>query len=828
MRLARYGLRPYRPLQHRWQPAACSKQASAALRLHGFRERTFSTSVIRQKTVQNFGAARGNYVFRPTESQEETADDILNRARAYNIQTISQLAFESNVVVEGKSGKHVHATRLVDRPPYKTDFYLWTILLDYQRLKLGEKGIRVIWRALQERSISDLPYVGYQGDRFWSAFISAGTRNHAFLEEVIRLELKKGCQRPRFFLEVVGALLESKSPQAAKGFARMLQVAHRPDKEELFDLFVRASASKSQGSLQIFCDIYSAMSPAGLYSKVVNYLCTQGRTSDAWMMHRFLLSHEDIPQSFEDIQPLVLDLADNHMRIETLLHELAKAGISMEAQARSFYSQARSLQLGFASENLNIVSSNTLGMRSRTISDDFAARAFLTISFSFESILSGLRFFGLKNVGPASVRAIGLTADSSQELVKRFAKLAENDVDIGAARFTRVVKKLAEQGDDTLLRDVLHSDQHADVFEDLRLQRQLLLKYYEDKDWSNVKRTIAILTADSHGHAANEQSANLLLQAALTTRKWDHVRSIMADMKRDKLGYSQVSIARMYRTVMPARAPSEIPTAKADLDDLEFLLSMWLQVLRSGSRIPVDRWREPLRRLGMCGRLDQLELVLIQLIQLYGSGNRSQNVIHARGDVAEDVDQLLSRDLQAAIVAWGFIHTKHLKPVLSAPFRTWQRYPWLRGVLFLRHLKDKHECDINVGVVRRACLVRLRQLFNFRTESILVRNRRSRVRNEIPLMTYAKALDIAWTEPLFRNKDWLLKAVTTHASLTSRQERRVQLRKQFGSNEGKESAAPQPTTAVEVGNRQAREATMADNIVLPGGPLSQSYWWPGQ
>ena len=833
MRLAQCRLLPHRALQHRWHHTACSNQPSAAaLRAHGPCERAFPTSLIRRNStfVKNLDLPRGQYHLLPSESQEETAIDILNRAKAYNIRTLDQLEFESNIVVDGRRGEHGNATRLVDRQPHKTDFYLWTILLDYQRLKYGAKGIRLIWGALQQRSTPDLPCVGYQGDRFWSAFVSAGTKNHKFLEEVIRYELKKGCQRPRFFLEVVGALLNSKSPHAAKGFARMLQVAHRPDKDELYDLFVLAFNSKAPGSLQIFCDIYSAMSPAGLYSKVVNYLCTQGRMSDAWMMHRFLLSREDIPQSFEDIQPLILDLVNNNMRLATFLGELAKAGVSMEAQAGSFYLQERSLRLGFASENLNIVSSNTMGLRSRPLSDEFAARAFLTTAFSFDSILSGLRFFGLRSVGPASIRAIGLAAGHSQELVKRLAKLAENEVDIGAARFSRVVKKLAEQGQETLLQDVLHSDQHADVFEDLHLQRKLLRKYYEEEDWPSVNRTVAVLTVGSNGHAADEQSANLLLQAALETRKLERVVSIMTNMKRDKLGFGEVSIAQMYNTLLPIREPSSIPTAKADFDELGFLISIWLQVLRSGSRIPVVRWREPIRRLGMYGRLDKLERVLKQLLRLYGSGSRSPNVLHERCDDAEDIRQLMSGKLQSAIVAWGFIHTRHLKFAFSAPFGTWKRHPWLRGVLFLRHLKDKHQCDIDVKVVRRACLLRLRQLFNHRTESILIRNRRDRARNKVQFIYYAKALDVAWTEPLFPNKDWLLRAVTTHASLKSRQIRRVQLRRQYGSHEPKRDLqALQSGTFVEIGHEQAKgETSMAGNVVIPGGPLSQSYWWPRQ
>lgn len=776
--------------------------------------------------MDGFFSARNLHDVQTGESLDETENDILTRARAYNIQTIAQLTFESRVVDDARPNKHLKRARLVDRSPYKTDFYLWTILLDYQKLKFGDKGIRMIWEGLKHRSSPDLPFIGYQGDRLWSAFVSAGTRNHKFLEEVIRYELGKGRQRPKFFLEVVGALLNSKSPSSARSFGRMLQVAHRPDKEELYDLFVLASTAESPTSLHVFCDVYAAMAPAGLYGKLISYLCTQERISDAWTMHRYLLSHEDLPQSFEDIRPLVSDLVNNHMRLESLLHELAKAGVSMAAQARTFYSQERSLRFGFASENLNIVSSNTLGVRPRPLSDGFAARAFLTATFSFDAILGGLRFFGLKAVGPSSIRAIGLTAANSQELMERFAKLADNDVDTGSSRFSRLVRKLAQQGKEKILQDVLHSDQHADVFEDAPLQRQLLLRYYQDGDWSGVDRTLAILTVGSDSDAGKEQAANLLLRAALSAGKWSQVRTVMATMTRDKHRFSGVSIAQMYTSVLSRREPSSLPVVRHGFDDLGFLISIWLKVLRSGSAIPVVRWREPIRRLGMYGRLDDLEILLIQLLRFYGGRCGLQSAVCGHGSVFKDTERLLSPELQSAIVSWGFIHTRHLKPVLSAPSDGPKRHPWLRGILFLRNLKDKHHCNIDVKVVRKATLLRLRQLFNHQTESILLRNRRSRTRNRVPLSHYVEAIDRAWTEPLFPGRAWLLKAATVRAPLQSRQKRRVAIRRQFGEHEPRVNSSARDAVS-QIEERESRDKggkRMPADFVIHGGPLSQAFW----
>ena len=829
MRLIRCGLPRYRTLQQQWRLTAALGGATAFPRVCQTRGVWLPPRIIHQNSsfVESFFSARSPHKIQSTESLEETKQDILARARAYNILTVDQIDFESDVVHNPNRRGYVCGVRLIDRQPYREDFYLWTILLDWQKLQFGDKGIRSIWEGLKFRCRKvNLPFTGYQGDRLWSAFVSAGTRNHRFLEEVIRYELRKGGHRPHFFWEVVGALLESKSPSSAKSFARMLQGRHRPSKEELFDLFVLASTAKTATVLQLFCDIYLGLPLATLYGKSISYLCAEERFSDAWMMHRYLLSREDLPQTFEEVKPLVVDLVNHNMRLESLLHELAKAGISMEAQARTFYAQERSLRLGFSSENLNIVSSKTLGVQPRSLSDSFVASAFLTATFSFDSILGGLRFFGLKAVGPSSIRAMGLTSADSQELMVRFAKLSDLEIDTGSSRFSRTVKKLAQEGQEQLLQNVLRSDQHADCFEDLNLQRRLLLKYYRDEDWDSVNRTLVILTVGSSGDIARENAANLLLRTALSAHKWSHVRRIMAEMSRDGHRFHESSIARMYRTILSKREPASRPVVQKDFDDLGFLVSIWLGVIRSGTMIPAARWREPIRRLGMCGRLDDLESLLTKLLQCYGKGRTPQTTIGGHTG-NEEVKQLLSPALQSAIVAWGFIHTRHLKPVLKSgsPFGGSIQHPWIRGIAFLRSLKDRHGCNIDLAVVQRACLLRLCQLFHHQSESILHRNRRSMSRNRLPLWLYVEALENAWSEPLL-DKQQLWKAVTTQAPVGLRHRRRVSLRRQLGRHFKNRNASP--AAAFNGKQKEYRQETLQQNaptdFVIHGGPLSQAYW----
>lgn len=829
MRLTRSGLLRYGNLQQTWPPTAILHRARVAPPACQTSGRRFATGKLRREThfVESFFSTRSRGDTSSSESPGETEHDILVRARAYNIQTEHQLAFESDVINDPNSRTFLRGIRLVDREPYKDDFYLWTILLDWRRLKFGDKGIRMIWEGLKCRSrLEDLPVIGYQGDRLWSAFVAAGIRNTKFLVEVVRQELRKGSQRPGFFLEVVGTLLSASNPSSAKSFARMLQIKHQPNKDELFELFVRASVAENPKALQLYCDIYATMPPIGLYGQVIAYLCAQERCSDAWTLHRYLLARDDLPQVFEDVRPLVIDLVNSHMRLESFLHELTKAGVSMNAQAKTFYAQERSLRLGFPSENLSIVSSGTLGVQPRALSDTFVARAFLTATFSFDSILGGLRFFGLKTVGPSSVRAMGLSAANSQDLMTRFDKLADVEVDTLSSRFSRVVRRLAEQGQERILQDVLRSDMHADAFEDVGLQRRLLSKCYCEADWPGVNRTLAILTVGCSDDVVKETVANLVLQAALSARNWFHVRRLVAEMSKDSHRFHEISISQMRNTILSERNPGNRPHDGKQFDDLGFLISIWLKVLRSGTMISVTRWREPIRRLGMSGRLDELEALLIRLLHWYGDERGSPSILNVHSE-PQRFDELLSPALQSAIVEWGFINTRDLKPSLSGDSNSTpsRRYPWTRGILFLRRLGLQYHCRVNETVVRRACLLRLRQLFHPQTESVLVRNRRSFLRNKVPFWVYISSLEAAWTEPLFVDKQKLWKDVN-EVPVGLRQRRRVRLRRQLSKHTSRLNALSGAASSNGLENHRPGTVweSIPSDVVIYGGPLSQGYW----
>jgi hypothetical protein len=679
-----------------------------------------------------------------TKSVQDLEIDILNRARGYGISTLDRLLFESSVGnTDNLDG------RLLDRRVGNEHFDLWCICLDFQRLRFGDEGVKAIYRGLRNRCGRHFPFAGPQADHIWDAFISTGTRDLAFLRNLCSFEVRSGAPRKNFLVDIVGRLLEGENPSWARETTLRLRGKHQIDRADVFHLFLCACRSDCKTALDKFCGVYAALSRSNLYHDVIEHLFRQNREVEAFFMHKYLISKGDLPQDFEALAPLVKSIAQNGFGLTQFLRELERAGASFEAQARKLYELERARMVGVSSGNLNIVASTTFGRQPRTIlTDEFAARAFATSSLSFDLVLGGLRLLGLIAVGPLSVRAIALSVDGPDALLKRFAKLQEADIDTGASTYVRVIKRLAAQRHTTLLAAVLDTDQHADVFDDVTVQKQLLVNYYTSRDWPQINRTLAILNAGETDGKAKERSANFLLQTALLVKDWPGISQIVAKMRRDR----QKIYMETVQTMQGLLSPREVKFTKKSRrqpDEIGFLIRLWQDVLESGVYFEPVYWREVIRRLGMLGHWDDLESTVLWVASWYSSHKNYTDCHHDRTRSQRALKQLFSSRQQAAIISWAFLSQSRpsLSTSLTNPHGAIAAQPWVRGIKLLRSLQG-FGIPIYEGTVQGALIHRLRILFSVGGHSKLLRNRRLRAWNSTPLDHYLTAFYQAWMKPL--------------------------------------------------------------------------------
>ena len=696
-----------------------------------------------------------------TQSDDRFAD-LLSEAVRYFIHNVEALDFQSSV-----TSLVGHNTRLVDQPQYQFDFELWAILLRYRMRAYGGAGIKTIWKYFTRRDrVRLLPANWTTEDYLWSVFVTLGLNDHEFLnaiaEHARQLWQERRMRRSTLYVEVVGGLLESEDSAVAPKFSNIMHPGVSISSEELVQLFVHACKSVNPKALEHFRLICDSVSNPKIYGQIISILCEQDRVVEAMEMHRELIRRRHCPTTFEEVEPLIRCLARDNLDLAAFIRPLVEADISFGGQAQKLYDSAKITPLGISREEMDLARNKTFGVKRAKISDAFAARFFATKSFSFEFALNGLHMLGLDEVGPLSLRQIALQAGNARLLRQRLAYVESMGIDTGASAYSRVIRKLAKEERDSMLMDVINCDQHPDVFEDQQVQFQLRTKYHHEKDWRQLNRTFAVLSiwGDSKRHALNG-----MLRSALLRKDWPEVSKVAAQLNQNESPVSKANITLMYQSILPPRtAPQGVPVRKDGFYGLLFLITLWQNSLMSGTDIPTNAWREPLRRLGMIGRWNDLAKACQWLCSFYASDiasmtnniNDNPAVLPVKPGTRKQVNlsivnEILHPGFQRAIVHWGFlaglragmVTSRHEKFYLGTN-RNLRQVPWVCGIALLRSLQKFYGVRLHDDEIRRACQGRLRQLFSRHGDSRRWYNRQAKAMNRHKLSYYIDWINVVY------------------------------------------------------------------------------------
>ncbi|ERF72778.1 hypothetical protein EPUS_04213 [Endocarpon pusillum Z07020] len=741
---------------------------------HGLHQRRAGRIQSRSFTQQGLLSSVSQYSSNPNwQSDLESATlsddrfaDLLSDAVRYFIHDVEALDFQSSVTsVVG------HNTRLVDQPRYQFDFELWAILLRYRMRAYGGAGIKTIWEYFTRRDrVRLLPANWTTEDYLWGVFVTLGLNDHEFLyaiaEHARQLWQERRMRRSTLYVEVVGGLLESEDSAIAPKFSEIMHPGVSISSEELIQLFEHACRSANPKALEHFRWICDSVSNYKIYGQIISILCEQDRVVEAIEMHRELIRRRDCPTTFKEVEPLIRRLAHDNLGLAAFIRPLVEADISFSRQAQKLYDSAKDTPFGIPREEIDLARNKTFGVKRAKISDAFAARFFATKSFSFEFALHGLHMLGLDEVGPLSLRQIALQAGNATLFRQRLAQVDSMELDTGASAYSRVIRKLVREQRDSMLMDVINCDQHPDVFEDQQVQFQLRNKYHHEKDWRQLNRTLAVLSlwGDSKQHALNG-----MLRSALLRKDWPEVSKATAQLNQNKSPVSKANIILMYQSILrPRTTPWWVPVRGKRIHDLVFLITLWQNSLMSGTDIPTNAWREPLRRLGMMGRWNDLTKACQWLCSFYApditpmTDNINDNlaVLPVKPGTRKQVDssilnEILHPGFQRAIVHWGFIAglragmvpSRH-EEVYLGKNRNLRQVPWVCGIELLRSFQKLYGLRLHDDEIRRACQQRLRQLFTPHGNSRRWYNRQAKAINRHKLNYYIDWINMVYGDTL--------------------------------------------------------------------------------
>ncbi|KAL4804454.1 hypothetical protein BDV18DRAFT_143198 [Aspergillus unguis] len=693
---------------------------------------------------------------RPSSSLHDRDRTILVRKRPSHWKglglQIEKLDYESDV-----GNTHDVGTRLVDDPGNRDDLDLWLELLLYRQRRYGDEGTLEIWKGLMKRVGGlHLPVDGEAADIFWQSFVDVGLKNDKFLKEIIEYSLElwkeKGNRWPNLYQSIVGWFVKNGMADRAVRWHNRLQKPHLSDPNDISHC-LKAALDDYDSPRKVSCGLAPRISAFQelckrtighqVYGDVIQTLISSGKTKELLRMHRFLISRGDHPRSLEELEPLLhfIHLFSSNAVKETMVLYVNqrfkdKAGVASTMKE----AQKLHVQNGFHEGGFN---------------DDFGSRIFATKALPLEMIISGLKTFGVKAIGPLSLREMGRRARGAEDILEKLDRLKNSDISVQDSVFTRLFCRFAAE-DSQLLSALIHSDQHHEVLEDYRTQAKLLLSQYAAGDKRQHDLTMVVLK-ELLGEGYEFQT--IQIQKHLSAGEESAALDVVSRMLIQGINPNRDTVNWMVNYLFGPRRPGFAPVTSRSP--------------RTGRPLPdILRFLQGLSKAGADVRACCLWLA--------GHYTAPKSSIEATQNQKQTLQKIFDRHMQEAIVHWGFIPnppTKILHEDYHATGSKGERLvPFARAMILLRELENRG-VDVRIATVRRVCWQRLVMLYGktpFR--SAKKRNRTLRELNPYPFPWVLRDLNSAWGgEPLFNKsrEKWLWRLLCTHyPSLTKENKKR--------------------------------------------------------
>ncbi|PGH21629.1 hypothetical protein AJ80_03062 [Polytolypa hystricis UAMH7299] len=707
-----------------------------------------------------------------TPKQDHTSQSVLSDYLPESEEPSRQLSLDFEALEFESDVGHTRdiGTKLIDNPEHARDFYMWKELLTHRQRHYGADGVKDIWKGFRERSKGvDLPVEGELADFVWRSFLEVALRDDKLLEDICGyaddLWARSRVRWPGLYETVVGGLLSG--PRVLKKQAIPLHMklcsTHLPEPNDVQRVFQYAYSSYM--GLKMFRRILAKVEGHKIYSDIVPVLWRNKLFKEALHMHGYLVFKNDLPQSEEEVEPLITYAKKfgTEDQINRLV-DFDTAGILKKEEGIDYP------EPGTIDQEDSPDSSSSQG---KPVKDEFGARLFATRTLTFDMILGGLKIFGAEAIGPLTLREMALRAENVEMITEQIRLLEEAGISIGNSVFSSLVRKLASSRELRLLHDLLHSDQHPDVLEDPNTQEALLSVYYSSEDWPQFNKTLTVLLELP---IEDPYAYNILLRNALRQRHWMECNRILLQMREHDINITERTIRMMIQKILTRRPKGKRPILLDSHDEpfkmLRHLIGTLQHFVSSGGDVPPEAWHEALKRLGMMGLWNEFEKLCLWLATNYSplqhrrpqtprpsSQSKPATYLSMRqqldaGNPLSPLRTIFSVQLQRAMISWGFIlipsHNLDVVSSYTNPFSTDPELltPWVRGIILLRRLRGMG-VNVHPNTLRATCRDRLAILFGDEVLSSRHMNRKLRKDNPWGLKHLVADIDKAWGKPLF-------------------------------------------------------------------------------
>ncbi|KAI0881156.1 uncharacterized protein GGS22DRAFT_173507 [Annulohypoxylon maeteangense] len=525
-----------------------------------------------------------------------------------------RLAIESDFLRHGPA-KTWPKRLLVDTFKHRGDLALWSCLLNYQKRVNGDSGVRHIWKALWGRkTLYDVQ--SPLAPIFWQTILDAAVRSDdvKFLEYVwIYSEWMydlHGVRWPQLYSTVLSHFLRTRQHQQALQWQLRLTPNFYPGVDEFARIVKRFADDQELYHPPTLESLYIVNSDHQLYDTLIPYLYNLGASQLAAKWRRICIRHDDIPSAHVPVRPF-LRFLQGYFPHESL-HPSESVIFNRNIETTE---DAEHVEL--SREFINRVHGGTFGISVKNYNDNLGAKWLASSWISLNIAISTIAALGIEHIGPLSLQSIALREGTSKGVLSRIEQLKEQGITVVDSSYLRLVLYLARMRDDQLLLDLLNCDLHPDVFDDHELQAQLIASTATSGDWQThrlvlVSRLVAM-------KEFSREAANALARVYVLRRDRLGLSTLLTNMKSMEIVVNQDVTSLIFDNLV-----TEAKSTYLSEDSLYFYLPICRQLASMEIPAPVRCWRKILFCLTRQSRLDDLEKVCVELVNLFTSPQTSR------------------------------------------------------------------------------------------------------------------------------------------------------------------------------------------------------------
>lgn len=442
-------------------------------------------------------------------------------------------------------------------------------------------------------------------DEVLTVALVSDSRLDLLVEVAHQLLYRRGFQWPDLYMKIMHHMLEQARYEDTIRWHLQLAPSFSPSTEvfgALLSSFVVDPSPKMQSNLTA---LYVASTEKKMYDHIVPVLFAAGLSKLARGWRKKLLVFRDFPTTSR-AKPFLRFIASYYPSVKLSDEELAVGELVGE---------------GYGTGKIDSSPRDSHPPEGQ-YSDAIVARWFASSWTSVEFAINLVQKLGLRVIGPRSLQSLALRDPDSKTVASRVAHVEKLGIRIASQVYCKALIFFAKHGEDTLVEDLLTCDIHPDEFDDIETRQMLMAASVREQDWRRERLLQGVEWAIESSPSSGR--LNAILASELSKRRLDKAKQVLDRMEALKVSVAHASAAQLLQRVFHGlgKHPSE-KKRQSDIrrggteSPLDTAIDVTRRVALHDVAIPLQYWKLLLYNLGRLGRLDELEQLSLEIVQIF-------------------------------------------------------------------------------------------------------------------------------------------------------------------------------------------------------------------